>query len=125
MKYFFWIFVYGYCVLIFFFSSLPVFEVPGIPSGYDWMKHFVEYLILTILVFLAFRYSHFKTNTVAATFLFIFLFALSDEIHQFFVPGRFFEVKDILMDVLPIVFIIPFRYVKNNPSFFRDTFNVV
>jgi VanZ family protein len=32
------------------------------------------------------------------TFIFCFLYAVSDEVHQIFVPGRAFAIRDIIID---------------------------
>jgi len=51
-----------------------------------------------------------------------FVYALSDEIHQFFVPGRDFKVTDIIIDMFGVVIgmimlrvlFIVIEYIKNN-----------
>ncbi len=39
----------------------------------------------------------------ASSVIFSFLYAVSDELHQFFVPGRSFQLVDILVDTLGIL----------------------
>jgi len=59
------------------------------------LAHFTEYLILGILVF------SLNTNSKRYryyAFIFCLLYAISDEIHQFFVSGRACQIIDILID---------------------------
>ena len=60
--------------------------------------HFLEYLILGVLIFLTFR--EFKINNIYLMILFCFLYACSDEIHQLFVAGRDGNFIDVLIDTL-------------------------
>lgn len=60
--------------------------------------HFLEYLILGVLIFLTFR--EFKINNIYLMILFCFLYACSDEIHQLFVVGRDGNFIDVLIDTL-------------------------
>ena len=58
--------------------------------------HFMEYLILGVLVFLTLR--EFKINNIYLMILICFLYACSDEIHQLFVAGRSCSFVDVLID---------------------------
>lgn len=61
--------------------------------------HFIEYLILAVLIALAFFTHNFKSKNAIVYILFICLFyAVTDEFHQKFVPGRNSDVGDILID---------------------------
>lgn len=66
--------------------------------------HFFAYLTLGILVLNAIRRSRMNGSTISgvATLAMAFgicvLYAISDEVHQLFVPGRGGQVKDILID---------------------------
>lgn len=62
------------------------------------LAHFSEYFVLFILAATCFK-DFFKSYLTKA-WLFVFLFSLSDEFHQLFVPGRSGELKDIFIDVL-------------------------
>lgn len=81
-------------------------------AGLDWATelvtvlvrksaHFVAYAILGGLFYLALS-SHALRRRDAATIavMLSFLYAVSDEIHQVFVPGRSGEVGDVLLDSL-------------------------
>ncbi|MCI9449756.1 MAG: VanZ family protein [Clostridiales bacterium] len=61
--------------------------------------HFSEYLLLGILTCLAFgRYSIRKYGKFFSPFFLCVLYAVSDEIHQYFVPGRACRAFDVMID---------------------------
>ncbi|MBF8984614.1 VanZ family protein [Lutibacter sp. B2] len=61
--------------------------------------HFFAYLILGVLVMYAMRRSDRKgIRRVVLTLLICVLYAISDEVHQLFVPGRGPGVKDVFID---------------------------
>lgn len=61
------------------------------------LAHYIEYLILGILVI-----NMFIKNNIPQSYLisiiFCIIYAISDEIHQIFTPGRACQIKDILID---------------------------
>lgn len=61
------------------------------------LAHYIEYLILGILVI-----NMFIKNNIPKSYLisiiFCIIYAISDEIHQIFTPGRACQIKDILID---------------------------
>ncbi|MDD4784916.1 MAG: VanZ family protein [Candidatus Shapirobacteria bacterium] len=58
--------------------------------------HLIEYAFLAILLFLAIS----KKNVVI---LIAYLYAVSDEIHQHFIPGRTGLFRDTLIDLIGIL----------------------
>ena len=60
--------------------------------------HFSEYLILYILFYrtIVMYVSVSKTKYLAV--LLVFLYACTDELHQFFIPGRTAAFKDVIID---------------------------
>jgi len=86
-----------YSGLIFILSSIPV-KIPY--YFFDPRKltlHFIEYSILGALSFFAIR----KKNISIA---FSIAYGITDEIHQYFVPGRFFDFYDMFADSTGSVF---------------------
>lgn len=59
--------------------------------------HFSEYMILFLLAYNVSRYYKNK-NIKLYLIIFVFLYACSDEFHQYFVPGRSMAFKDVLID---------------------------
>lgn len=61
--------------------------------------HFFAYLILGILVINVFKRSGIKIfKGIMLSLVFCILYAISDELHQLFVPGRGAQVKDVVID---------------------------
>lgn len=61
------------------------------------LAHFSEYLILGILVANMIKYYD-KKHLIGVTIC--ILYAISDEIHQLFVPGRSCQILDIVIDTI-------------------------
>ena len=64
----------------------------------DKIAHVFEYGLLASLVYCALRKSEADTHPILTPFLIAFLYGISDEIHQYFVPGREADVFDALAD---------------------------
>lgn len=62
------------------------------------LAHFAEFAILGLLIYI--NVKDFKTNkTILLSAILSFLYAVSDEIHQIFVPGRACTFVDMLIDL--------------------------
>jgi VanZ family protein len=59
--------------------------------------HFTEYLILYLLSY-NLNKNYFNKKVKLYSIIVIFLYACSDEIHQFFIPGREMHIRDVLID---------------------------
>jgi len=105
--FYYWFPLLLYCVLIYSLSSdkYPV-HVPKSFSA-DKFIHFFAYAFLGLLIIRAFATLRIKENIV---FLIIIstllstLYGLSDEMHQYFVPYRCADVKDVYADLLGSAF---------------------
>ncbi len=91
-----------------------IFTLSGIPhlsSGwrYDFLlrkiAHVTEYFILTLLTYrgLKLSWNTGPTPLNLATIAFVLIYALLDEIHQSFVPGRAGTWQDVLFDASGII----------------------
>jgi len=98
-----WFPIILYCLLIFIQSSYPsIKNAPELPY-LDKVLHFVAYALLGILFLRAFKTSRIKNNVnlmLILSVLLSFLYGISDEIHQYFVPYRSAELMDVLADML-------------------------
>mgnify|MGYP001578830456 CR=1 FL=1 len=96
-----WLPVFIYAALIFYFSSIPRSQLPSDMPFPDYVLHFVEYLPFGFLLARSFKNTK-KDITVKKVIMYsciaVFVYALSDEFHQLFVPGRNFSMFDILSD---------------------------
>jgi len=94
-------------VMIFYISSIE-FE-SGVPGGginiYAILYHIIAFFFLALFLSI----SMVKGKSTGLFFLVIILtitYGISDELHQFFVPGRNTSVSDVLLDSVGIVFAI-------------------
>ena len=101
-----WTAVIIWAGIIFFLSSIP-----HLSSGFEYdhilrkIAHVLEYLILTFLLYRAFK-GTFQLDALSLFFyptVLSFFYAVSDEIHQLYVPYRGGAVSDVLIDGIGIV----------------------
>jgi len=86
-------------IVIFYFSSFPTSGVVGTSTQrFLILKsfHLIEYAILAIFIY--FAINHFRLSLLIS-----YLYALSDELHQFFTPGRTSKFTDTLIDLVGII----------------------
>jgi len=97
-----WILFYFWMAVIFAGSSVPAENMPDIRYSFlSLAVHFLEYFILGLLCIKVLNESYLAPNIESAfamALIFCFVFALSDELHQYFVPGRMVETKDLILD---------------------------
>jgi len=74
--------------------------------------HFLEYLVLGCLLFMGFLDRTRLARNILFVFAAGFLFAVSDEIHQLFVPGRTLRPFDVLIDMAGIGVAVGLLYQK-------------
>ena len=74
------------------------------------LAHFTEYLILGILIS---NYLNSYHKKIYLSTIICFVYAISDEVHQIFVPGRSFQIRDIIIDTMGAIFgIIIYRICR-------------
>jgi VanZ family protein len=119
-----WIFVIVYAVMIFYFSSLSTIPTPEkeilgfiIKSS---VKHFFEYFFFGLLLFYALEDN--KRN-ILFSILIGGLYALSDEFHQFFVPGRIADPFDVAVDIIGIIVAVLLMYFLSKSDFWNKLFS--
>ena len=100
------------------FSTLLIICMSSIPDKTLWssgslseqiisnLAHIPAYAFLTFLWLKSFAGTESKTNIIAFSLILavLMLFAVSDEIHQSFVPGRTASFMDIGLDLIGILF---------------------
>ncbi|MBK7863377.1 MAG: VanZ family protein [Archangiaceae bacterium] len=89
--------VVAYCGLIFFLSAQSEFDVGPkvlwqLVFDFDKVTHAIEYGVLAALLLRA-------TQRPALSLLSTFAYGVSDEVHQYFVPGRTASPFDALADL--------------------------
>ena len=88
---------------LFYLSSLPSPDPPSFGfEGEDKLLHVGAYFVLTIAAFIAFggRITGSTYGASRAAAIYALMFGLSDEIHQYFVPGRSCDPLDWVADMI-------------------------
>ncbi|MCX5701924.1 MAG: VanZ family protein [Candidatus Omnitrophica bacterium] len=101
-----WFPAIGFAALIFYLSSIPGKNMPQLFPHQDTLFHIIEYALFTMLITRAFKACCPKISFIRIFFWVFFLsfsFALSDEFHQAFVPGRFPSLYDVASDSIGIL----------------------
>ena len=134
-KYLKWGMVIGWMIVIFIYSNQPatlsdeksrfvinVFKYLGLNldslfgdlSNFLVRKlgHLTEYAILYFFLYHAMEDSFKSKTALIASLVILFFYASSDEIHQYFVPGRAARVQDVLIDISGGIFVMIIIYFK-------------
>ena len=96
----------GYMLLITLLSHVPQEDLPKSDlDSIDYPFHFAEYSILGFLLFRSITSDELLTfHPFYGSLLIGISFAILDEFHQSFVPGRHMSSTDVLFDSLGIIF---------------------
>ena len=113
-----WIFVIIIAIFIFYISSLTFKGVAGIPSLLTYIYHFFIFFWLSF--FLAIAMSRRNISLVIPALFISLFYALSDEVHQLFVPGRYCSLGDFFIDSSGIIlacflYLITIK-IRSNPD---------
>jgi len=103
--------------LIFYLSSIPSLDTGWGIGDLILRKgaHVFEFGVLTLLLLRAFRRTWTQLTakkTIVLSFLFAFFYAISDEYHQRFVPGRGPAMMDVLIDLFGILLALALIYKR-------------
>lgn len=106
-------------LVIYFFSSRPTVSLSSsLTNSFFIYKsfHLIEYTFLSILVFYAIK-------NYKYTVMVVYLYAMSDELHQTYIPGRTGCIRDTLIDLIGItigiILITQIKKIKFLSAFFR------
>lgn len=93
-----------YWLLLFILTSIPGRSMPVLFGVSDKFKHFGAYFVLAFLLnFTLLVQSKFPTlskKSFIFTILIISVYGLFDEVHQIFIPGRYFDWWDLVADIV-------------------------
>ena len=94
-----------YYSLIFTLSQRSYDFKVGVPH-FDKGVHFLEFAVLSILIFFGYLKSFGANLRIKAvlTFITAFILAVGDEIHHYFIPGRESDILDVIADGAGIIF---------------------
>ena len=95
-----WITTFGYMGLIFFLSSRQSFPIRGLPENADKAVHILIYMPLAFLLYLSLHSIGLKKSLFSLAVIFAGIYGISDEFHQYFVPGRYSSYGDVAADFI-------------------------
>lgn len=109
----------GYILAVWVIALVAVSSTPNIPTlklhtahsdiRLDYLVHFCEYVFLGFMAYLAFSKDY---SAKAGRFFMItaglVLFAIADEYHQKLIPGRTYNIRDTMSNVLGIAAALSF-----------------
>ena len=95
-----WLLLIGWMAMIFYLSSVPDLNFGQSLAAYDFvLRKLAHMFVFGVLAFL--WHTNIKSYEWAGVLA--FLYAISDEIHQHYVPTRRGAVTDVLIDTLGII----------------------
>ena len=86
--------------VIFFSSSIQPTVSAKTGFNLSLFYHFGVFFMFTFFLSLTLITKNLDSKKILIIFLISFAYALSDELHQLFVPGRFCSLKDVLVDLI-------------------------
>jgi len=113
----------GYFLVVYAIAVITVSSIPDVPTlkihthraeiRLDYLIHFCEYGILALLAYLTFSGNDFKLNGKKYYLMAsgLILFAVLDEFHQKIIPGRSFNIFDMVSNVLGISATLIFTFI--------------
>ena len=99
-RYVFLVLAFAWAGLIFYLSSQPGIDAPMLFPGQDKLFHLIVFAILGFFLMGAMKITGngYRRSQVWMVVLIVVLYGISDEFHQYFVPGRSTESLDALAD---------------------------
>jgi len=98
--------LYFYWIILFALTSFPTDALPSFGIG-DKFEHLIAYFVLTILMQLTFhfqkKYERLKLKPGYYAVLISALYGIVDEVHQYFIPGRYCDILDLLANFVGII----------------------
>ena len=100
---------------IFYFSSITFGGSGGGESIKNWMSivyHIVIFFFLSLFLFISLIKGRKNSKLFPFGILILLSYGILDEIHQFFVQGRFCAVLDVCFDLIGILFAFMFYLIS-------------
>ena len=110
-----------YCLFIYWLSDQQTLPTPDLFENQDKLLHFGAYFVMGLFAWRSFRHLISPPIIlVLVSIVFCSLYALSDEWHQSFVPGRSSDVLDWIADTLGAGFSVFLLYKLQKRGVFRS-----
>lgn len=107
-----------YWIVLFVATTIPTDAIPH-PFGIsDKVEHFFAYLVLAFLLTMFLHFSRREdglfANPIKSGIIITLLYGAFDEIHQYFIPGRFCELGDYIANLVGILIgvLIAYNLIK-------------
>ena len=95
-----------YWLILLGLTSYPTNSMPKFGIG-DKFEHLIAYLLLSILLYLTFhsqnKYKKLKGNPALFTIIVSFFYAIIDELHQYYIPGRYCDLLDLVSNFIGVL----------------------
>ena len=91
--------------LIFYISSLKFTGTGGKSSMIAVIYHFTAFSYLTLFLLISLTQGRKNSLLIILGMLIVVIYGITDELHQFLVPGRSSSINDFLIDSLGIILI--------------------
>jgi VanZ family protein len=92
-----WFFTISYMGLVFYLSSKSLL-LPKMLSDTDKIIHAFVYFLLAVLLYFSFLKSGVRRYLFLVSLVFAVIYGISDELHQYYVPGRIASIGDVIAD---------------------------
>jgi len=93
-----WLITFGYMGIIFFLSSWQNLHIHGLPENTDKVVHILIYIPLAFMLYISLNKSGCEKSLFVVAFIFAGIYGITDEFHQYFVPGRDASTGDVAAD---------------------------
>lgn len=112
-----------YLLILWILTIITVSSIPNIPTlkihtskseiRLDYLLHICEYGFLTFVTLLSFAGTEFiiRFRKVILLAMSLILFAILDELHQKLIPGRSYNIMDILSNITGILTAMAFTLI--------------
>ncbi|MEN9626216.1 MAG: VanZ like family [archaeon] len=81
-----------------FYTSSLTFATGGGTGYLSYIYHFSVFFAFAFFLLVASLQGRFKKEIFALVIILAIVYGISDEFHQYFVPGRYYDYKDMLLD---------------------------
>ena len=93
-------------VIIFLFSNISSIPQQKTGLSLSTIYHLSIFFAFTFFLTLAIKPKNLNKKTIAIIIFISLIYAISDEFHQLFVPGRFASLRDVAIDMIGSTFAI-------------------
>jgi len=90
-------------IMIFYISSMTFVPGTGTITPNAIVYHLVAFFLLAIFLLMSSLKGKMNYRIFLISFILLILYGILDELHQFFVPGRFCSLFDMSMDSIGIL----------------------